>query len=225
MRTPADKEVNQDVVAIDPDFGAMAIRIGEETFSQEGLTPLDCGFLCLANDVCLHLFGLPFQLHVQLVLANGGTLKQVKEVLLHLGLHAGMPLVLEALIRLKELYPQFHQEEQTPPQAPPEASTVFAASSRATLAALDARFATFMQREMEQLWQRGILTSWQRAYLALAVDVLYQTLGEPFQFHVDQALRTGASIEQVKSVLRLLEECSVVKTWEALNALHRLIDG
>jgi alkylhydroperoxidase/carboxymuconolactone decarboxylase family protein YurZ len=140
------------------------------------------------------------------------------------GPHAGMALVLEALVRLKELYPQLNQEEQTSPHAQPEAFPVFETSSRETFTALDARFATFLQREMEQLWQRGVLTPWQRAYLSLAVDVLYHTLEEPFQFHVNQALRAGASIEQIRSVLRFLEECSVVKTWEALSALHRLID-
>jgi 4-carboxymuconolactone decarboxylase len=224
MSTPADKETNQDVVAIDPDFGAMAIRIGTETFSQEGLTPLDCAFLCLANDVCQHLFGLPFQLHVQLVLSNGGTFGQVKEVLLHLGPHAGMALVLEALVRLKELYPQFNQEEQAVARVSPGAFPVFEAASREALSALDARFATFAQREIEQVWQRGGLTPWQRASLSLAVDVVYQTLGEPFHFHVDLALRTGASVEQIRSVLRFLEECSLPKVWQAFEVLNRLLE-
>ena len=131
MRTPRDPQANADILALDPDFGAMAIRIGTETFSQEGLTPLDCAFLCLANDVCQHLFGLPFQLHVQMVLANGSMLGQVKEALLHLGPHAGMALVLEALVRLKELYPQFNQEEQA--LAPAETFPVFESASRETL--------------------------------------------------------------------------------------------
>jgi alkylhydroperoxidase/carboxymuconolactone decarboxylase family protein YurZ len=40
-----------------------------------------------------------------MALANGGTLGQVKEVLLHLVPHAGKALVLEASVHLKELYP------------------------------------------------------------------------------------------------------------------------
>ena len=31
MRTPSDPEANQAIVALDPDFGALAIEVGTET--------------------------------------------------------------------------------------------------------------------------------------------------------------------------------------------------
>jgi hypothetical protein len=61
MRTPRGPQANATILALNPDFGAMAIRIGPETDLQEGLTPLGCALLSLSNEVCQHLFGLPFQ--------------------------------------------------------------------------------------------------------------------------------------------------------------------
>jgi DNA-directed RNA polymerase len=56
------------------------------------------------------------------------------------------------------------------------------------------------------------------------VDVLYQAPGESFHFHVDLALRTGASVEQIRSVLHFLEEWSLPKVWQAFEALNRLLE-
>jgi alkylhydroperoxidase/carboxymuconolactone decarboxylase family protein YurZ len=222
MRTPADPEANQAIVALDPDFGVIATEVGTETWNLPGLTPQDCAFLCLTADVCNHLFGLPFQLHVEMVLANGGTLQQVKEVLLHLAPHVGYALILQALMRLKEIYPTFNQDEQTLIQ--PEAFAIFDEPTREELSALDASFGDFAMRHTLQVWQRGGLTTWERAYLALAVDVQYQTLGAPFQFHVKQAVQSGATREQIKAVLRFLAEFSIPKTWQAFQVLNPLLD-
>ncbi len=222
MRTPSDPEANQAIIALDPDFGAIAIEVGTETWSLQGLTPRDCAFLCLAADVCNHLFGLPFQLHVEMVLANGGTLQQVKEVLLHLAPHVGYALILQALIRLKEISPTFNQGDHG--LAQPEVFAVFDASTKEALSELDTLFADFAIRHTTQVWQRGELTAWERAYLALAVDVQYQTLGASFQFHVKQAVRSGATHEQIKAVLRFLAEFSIPKAWQAFQMLPTLLD-
>lgn len=169
MRTPSDPEANQAIIALDPDFGAIATEVGTETWSLQGLTPRDCAFLYLAADVCNHPFGLPFQLHVEMVLANGGTLQQVKEVLLHLAPHVRYALILQALLRLKEIAPTFNQSEHK--RTPPEAFAAFDTSTKEVLSELNALFANFAIRHTTQVWQRGGLTAWERAYLALAVDV------------------------------------------------------
>ena len=78
-------------------------------------------------------------------------------------------------------------------------------------------------RETNHVWSRGILSAKERAYISLAVDVIYQTLGEPFRFHLQQTHQQGVSSDQVKAVIRFLGEFSMVRAWEALAALQPLL--
>ena len=55
--------------------------------------------------------------------------------------------------------------------------------------------------------------------ISLAVDVLYQTLDEPFRAHTDLALHAGASREDVRAVLRFVAEFGLAKAWCAFRAL------
>jgi alkylhydroperoxidase/carboxymuconolactone decarboxylase family protein YurZ len=125
-------------------------------------------------------------------------------------------------MRFKEIYPTFNQGEHG--LAPPEVFTVFGASTKEVISALDAPFADFAIRHTTQVWQRGGLTAWERVYLALAVDVQYQTLGASFHFHIKQAVQSGATREQIKAVLRFLAEFSIPKAWQAFQMLTPLLD-
>lgn len=87
MITPKDSQVSQGILALDADFGAMAVRVATETWSIKELDPQDCALLCIVNDVCNQTLGMPFQMHVQLMITNGARLRQVKEILLHLAPH------------------------------------------------------------------------------------------------------------------------------------------
>lgn len=111
MITPKDSQVSQGILALDADFGTMAVRVGTETWSIKELDPQDCALLCIVNDVCNQTLDMPFQMHVQLMITNGARLRQVKEILLHLAPHAGYPVVLEALLRLKEIQATLQLDE------------------------------------------------------------------------------------------------------------------
>jgi len=71
MITPKDSQVSQGILALDADFGAMAVRVGTETWSIKELDPQDCTLLCIVNDVCNQTSNMPFQMHVQLMITNG----------------------------------------------------------------------------------------------------------------------------------------------------------
>ena len=114
MKLPSDKSAHQDIMAIDPDFGRMAVQVGSEVWGLAELSPKECAFLCLTADVCNQLLDLPFQLHVDMALANGASRAEVKELLLHLAPYAGYPSTLRAMIRLKEIYAVFDQQAQYP---------------------------------------------------------------------------------------------------------------
>lgn len=51
MLTPKDPQVSQGVVALDADFGAMAVQVGTETWSIKELSPQDCALLCNEHQV------------------------------------------------------------------------------------------------------------------------------------------------------------------------------
>jgi 4-carboxymuconolactone decarboxylase len=223
MLTPKDPQVSQGVVALDADFGAMAVRVGTETWSIKELSPQDCALLCIVSDVCNRTLGLPFQMHVQLMVTNGARFRQVKEILLHLAPHAGYPVVLEALIRLKEIQAVLQVDDRDAQAVEQGEIQSWDEEIHANLAALDENFGKFVMRETNQVWSHGILSARERVYISLAVDVIYQTLGEPFRFHLQQAHQQGVSIDHVKAVIRFLGEFSVVRAWEAFAALQRLL--
>ncbi len=223
MITPKDSQVSQGILALDADFGAMAVRVGTETWSIKELDPQDCALLCIVNDVCNQTPGLPFQMHVQLMITNGARLRQVKEILLHLAPHAGYPVVLEALLRLKEIQATLQLDEGDVQATEPAEIQAWDEEVGARLMALDTSFGTFVMRETNQVWSRGLLSAKERVYISLAVDVIYQTLGEPFRFHLQQAFRQGVNSDQIKAVIRFLAEFSMVRAWEAFAALQPLL--
>lgn len=223
MLTPKDPQVSQGVIALDADFGGMAARVGAETWSIKELSPQDCAVLCIVNDVCNRTLGMPFQMHVQLMITNGARFRQVKEILLHLAPHAGYPLVLEALIRLKELQAMLQISDGDEEPIEEVETRSWDEEKEARLLALDENFGRFVMRETNYVWSRGILSAKERVYISLAVDIIYQTLGEPFRFHLQQAQQRGVSIDQVKAVIHFLAEFSMVRAWEAFSALQALL--
>lgn len=223
MITPKDSQVSQGILALDADFGAMAVRVATETWSIKELDPQDCALLCIVNDVCNQTLGMPFQMHVQLMITNGARLRQVKEILLHLAPHAGYPVVLEALLRLKEIQATLQLDEGDVQATEPAETQSWDEEIGARLMALDTSFGTFVMRETNQVWSRGMLSAKERVYISLAVDVIYQTLGEPFRFHLQQALHQGVDSDQIKAVIRFLAEFSMVRAWEAFAALQPLL--
>ncbi|MCB0211462.1 MAG: carboxymuconolactone decarboxylase family protein [Anaerolineae bacterium] len=227
MKLPSDKSAHQDIMAIDQDFGQMAVQVGSEVWALAELSTKECAFLCLTADVCYQILDLPLQMHVDMALSNGATRAEVKEVLLHLAPYAGYPSTLRAMIRLKEIYALFDQQGQhpateTPLPAHAESFTVNEATQN-TLLTLDPQFGDFVIRQMSQVWSRAGLTAKERVYLSLAVDICYQTLDGPFQFHLEQALACGVTRAQIKAVLRFMAEFSFPKAWSALIALDTFL--
>jgi hypothetical protein len=61
MRTPDDPEANQPVFDVDPEFGKMAVQMGQG-FKLPGVSLREKSLLCLANDVCEMNLDLAFQM-------------------------------------------------------------------------------------------------------------------------------------------------------------------
>lgn len=220
MKGPSDPQVNGGIYALDRDFGALAEAVGTAMWGLAGLTPKECAYLCIASDVCAQTLGLPFQMHVDVALANGADRDAVKEVLIHLAPEAGYVKSLEALVRLRAVYAAFDEQDRyrsrsAAPRA--EEASIAPASVSKAIATLDPSYGDFVAGQMRAIWDRPGLTNKERAYLSLAVDVCEGTLGGPFRMHLDLASASGATREQMRDVLRFLAEFGASKVWRALE--------
>ncbi len=223
MTTPSDRAANRGIYAVDEAFGAMAEAVGTAMWALPGLTPRECAFLCIATDICNQTLGLPFQMHVDVALANGASRRQVKEVLLHVAPDAGYPKCLQALLQLHGAYAAFDDQGRYPETgeaslADPVDRFILDPKLVAALRAMDEQYGDFVAAQATIVWNRPGLSGRERAYLSLAVDVCEGTLDGPFRMHLDLALASGATREQVRDVLRFLAEFGAPKVWRALAA-------
>lgn len=54
----------------------------------------------------------------------------------------------------------------------------------------------------------------------MSIDLHYQTLEEIFKIHVDRALRSGTSHDDVRAVLRFNAPFGATRAWRAWKALN-----
>ncbi len=211
------KLANQDqVAAVDPEFGRMAAEVGMHAWSLPQLTMREKAFVFLAADLCTANVGFPLLTHVQMAGANGVSVPECVAAIRHLAPYAGYPTAAVALQQLRQLV----QSEEARPR--PVYGWDLAAETVDALAELDQEFAGFVANQHNQRWGGGELSPRERALACIAADVLNQTLDESFSLHVDLALAAGAGDEQVRAVLLLVAEYGIAKAWRAYRALQSL---
>lgn len=199
------------VVALDAEFGPMAVAAGGYALELPGLTVREKCFTWITDDVCNGHLGLPFELHLQVARAAGTTWAELRAVLRHLAPYAGYPAVVEAFGRLREC-------QGDEPDGEPAATRT--GQPPGTTAA-DAEFATWTAEQETARWGASPLTARERALLCLAVDVLHQTLGPPMRAHIQAALAAGAEPDTLRALLRLMSELAMGKVWQAFDALEQ----
>jgi len=208
------KLANQDqVAALDGEFGRMAAEVGMHRWSLPQLTMREKTFVFLAADLCTANVGFPLLTHVQMAGANGVSVPECVAAIRHLAPYAGYPTAAVALQQLSQLDHSQSGEPQPVYGWELAAETVYA------LAELDKDFAGFFANQHNQRWGSGELSPRERALACIAADVLNQTLDESFSLHVDLALVAGAGDEQVRAVLLLVAEFGIAKAWRAYRAL------
>lgn len=219
------KLTNQSTVtAMDADFGAMAVKVGQHAWGLAALTMREKAFVFLAADLCAHGLGFPLQTHVAMARSNGVTLGALREATRHLAPYVGYPTSAEALMRLGEIEAadgaDHNSGAATPPSAP-EADEQLDVDPDTfqRIAELDSDFAEFFREQFTDRWRRPVLTIRERALCTIATDVLNGTLGELFTLHVRLALSHGAGEDQVRAVLLLVAEFGIAKAWQAYCAL------
>jgi 4-carboxymuconolactone decarboxylase len=207
------KLANQDqVTALDPEFGRMAVEVGKHAWSLPQLTMREKAFVFLAADLCTANVGFPLLTHVQMAGANGVSVPECVAAIRHLAPYVGYPTAAVALQQLREL-----DSAESQPQA--GQGWDLPAETVDVLAELDKDFAGFVANQYKQRWGSGDLSPRERALACVAADVLNQTLDESFALHVNLALAAGAGEVQVRAVVLLVAEYGIAKAWRAYRVL------
>jgi len=89
--------IRNTLVALDSEFGKLAIELAGRVWARPGLTQKERAFLCLAANVCNQTVDGPFQIHLDMALKAGATPKEIREVLLHMAIYASFPKTLTAM--------------------------------------------------------------------------------------------------------------------------------
>jgi alkylhydroperoxidase/carboxymuconolactone decarboxylase family protein YurZ len=194
--------------------------MGEATWSISELDQREKAFACLAADVCLRDLGLPFQMHVQMAMANDVPLGHIREVLLQAAIEAGHTGALLALQRFKELCREFG--ETYPSDAAGASSDMHFDYFDASSVFGNAELKHIWRTLMPPYWSRGGLSLKERAYVSLTCNVLQGTLGAPFDHHVRLAKAAGARSEQIRALFLFLSEYGFSRSWAALDAFANL---
>ena len=232
VRTP---EVKEALAAVDAQFGDLTSRMAGEVWGRPGLSNRERAFISIAGDVCNQTLDGPFQFHVETALQHGSTRADVREAVLHMVIYGSFPKVLQSVVKLNELYAQYDEkglyDTGDGVSVPPLGDKNFVSDPaiREALMGVDPDFGDLTSRMAGEVWGRGGLTQKERAYVSLGADVCSQTLSGPLQFHIDMAMKDGASREQVReAILHMVIYGSFPKVLQAINAMNghfESIDG
>ncbi|MGO4615072.1 carboxymuconolactone decarboxylase family protein [Nocardia sp. 2YAB30] len=227
---PPAATADPDLAALDPVFAQMGVATAGHADAVPELTEREKVFLQVTADVCQQCLGLPFELHVRAGLKQGVSTADIRALLRLISYDSGYHAALAAFERLAEIeaalgLPRPGAEAlpdellSTAPDGPP---SPLPDQVRTTLNELDAHFTEYfdMQSRMRLPSGPGTLTVRERAFTTMSIDVHYQTLRETFRIHIERAFRAGATLDDVRAVLRYNAQFGATRVWHAWQALH-----
>ena len=218
------RRASQDeVMALDPEFGRMAQDVRRRAWSLPDLTMREKAFVFVAGDLCSHNVLFPLETHVITALAQGVGIDDIREAIRHLAPYAGYPTAIEALICLVELENATAGAARTPTRTQRPSHADLPERVTEEVRRLDDGFAALLEEQFADRWSRGNLTVRERALCTIAADVVNGTLDASFALHVRLALGAGAGEEQVRAVLLIVAEYGIAKSWRAYAALGEVL--
>jgi 4-carboxymuconolactone decarboxylase len=157
------KLANQDqVAALDPEFGRMAAEVGMHAWSLPQLTMREKAFVFLAADLCTANVGFPLLTHVQMARANGVSVPECVAAIRHLAPYVDYPTAAVALQQLRESDPAGE------PESEPAYGWDLPAEIVESVAKLDEDFAGFVANQYNERWGSGALRRPRRSPQAVA---------------------------------------------------------
>lgn len=217
MRMPADAEANKPVFDIDPAFGAMAVAMGQATWSVDGLSMREKALLCIVADSAIRDFGLAYEMHLQMAQANAVPISDIHEAILFSAMDGGHSNALGALARFNEITGWKSATDASGPAARETVDYLGDASD------MDPELVGMWREPSRRFWTRPGLTLRERALLSIAINVLTQVLGAPFAHNVTIALKHGADDVALHALMRFLSEYGFARAWAASEALSVIL--
>jgi alkylhydroperoxidase/carboxymuconolactone decarboxylase family protein YurZ len=219
-----------DIATLDPMFAQMATASARHAGGVSGLTDREKTFLRLTADVCAQALGLPFEFHLGIGLRLGVTTADVRALLRLISYDCGYHTALAAFDRLAELETTLGLPRQDIAELPAELLTTgldaapspLPDAARAILSELDPHYLDYfdLQSRMRTPFGPDTLTVRERAFATMSIDIHYQTLDDTFRIHIQRARDGGATMNDVRDVLRFNAQFGATRIWQAWTAFH-----
>ncbi len=221
MRMPTDIQANAPVFDIDQVFGKMAVAMGKAAWTIPELTQREKCFACLAADVCTRDLDLPFQMHVQMAIANDVPIGDIHEAIVQSAIEGGHTGALMALRSFKILCADISQPLPQDEDASSSNGSEFNYFQNSS-GNMDVAFLNMWKPLMPTYWSRAGLSLKERVFISLTGNVLQGVLGSAFAHHLDLARAAGAEENQVRALFRFLSEYGFSRSWTALEAFNKV---
>jgi alkylhydroperoxidase/carboxymuconolactone decarboxylase family protein YurZ len=229
--TEASRATNLErVAALDPVFAQMVGATARHVRAIPELTDREKTFLCVVADVCQPSLGLAFDAHVRAGMTNGVSTADIRALLRFISYDCGYHAATAGFERLVEFERAADiSRQEVEPLAdgllltgPDAAPSPLPDAVRGQLEELDPHFAEHfhLQSRMRSGSGPDTLTERERGFASMSIDVHYQTLEETFEAHIGRALRGGATVEDVRAVLRFNAQFGVTRAWRGWKALN-----
>ncbi|MBU3060515.1 carboxymuconolactone decarboxylase family protein [Nocardia sp. NEAU-G5] len=219
-----------DFAALDPMFAQMGAATARHANALPGLTDREKALLRLTADVCAQALGLPFEFHLRTALRAGVTTADVRALLCLIAYDSGYHTALAAFDRLAALESALDLPRPDRTELPAELltsgpdapSSPLPAPVRDSLRELDPHFLDYfdLQSRMRSPSGPDTLSVRERAFATMSIDIHYQTLSDTFRIHIQRALGGGASLDDVRDVLRFNAQFGATRVWQAWKAFH-----
>lgn len=200
---------------IDAEFERVALETGGMTFAQSATSAREKLLQVTAHDICLANLGLAYRMHLMAGGTNGIDYADQLALIRFVAPYAGYPAAASALHALREHTEQLGRETPNDVDAKADEPELVPGWPIA-----DAWLADFVDSRLRRAWAESRLSVRERAFVALTALITVGELGEPFDRHLELALRV-ADQAAVRSAVRFTAELGVTRTGNAVRRLDR----
>lgn len=203
-----DQNLQTGLRTINPKFGDFCIRAAGKVWGLPLVSQKTKALITIAIDVVNqdHVgAGNPFGAHVNMAMMQGSNRDEIEEVLLFTCVYAGFNKAAGAFGTLNEILGSSSEPLDLRIAFDPEALSSSGLSTYVNELE-DKEFAELFHSVASEAWGLPILSTKDKAFMAIAIDVVSQNKAEgkinPFLAHVKIALSQGATLAEVEEVIK-----------------------